>query len=157
MTRLIPVLTFGCAALSFPHIVSAQSVTLDPGLYDYSHVVVIGGGAMPADEYEYCVKEGKNSKTLDELVASLAGDGECTVSNVNMTASTGRADVTCTGTDFGLNISGTMEAEYGSNFYTVDTRADLGPLEVLVKTNVRRRSDCPADWGNPDDVSDDWD
>jgi hypothetical protein len=113
---------------------------------------MIGGRGMPADKYEYCVREGQNSKTLDELVESLAGDGECTVSNVNMTSSTGRADIVCTGTDLG-DVSGTMEAEYGADFYTVDTRADLGPLSVHVKTKVRRRGDCPADWNNPDGVS----
>ncbi len=152
MTKFIPVLTLTVAASCLSSLAAAQSVTLDPGLYDYSHTLMIGGRGMPADKYEYCVREGQNSKTLDELVESLAGDGECTVSNVNMTSSTGRADILCTGTDLG-DVSGTMEAEYGADFYTVDTRADLGPLPVHVKTKVRRRGDCPADWNNPDGVS----
>lgn len=156
MTRILSFLSFSLLASALPQIASAQSVTLDPGLYDYSHVVMVGGLAMPADEYEYCVEDGKNSKTIDELVASLAGDGECTVSNLNMTASTGSADVACTDTELGMDISGTLSAEYGSDFYDVDTRAALGPIQVLVKTKVRRRGECPADWNNPDDVSDDW-
>ncbi|MEP4052871.1 MAG: DUF3617 family protein [Litorimonas sp.] len=153
MSRLITLLSFGVGVAAMPQIAVANSVTLDPGLYDYSHVVMMGGRALPADEYEYCVEEGQNSKTLDELVASLAGDGECTVSNVNMTSSTGRADVACTDTELGMDISGTLEAEYTSSSYDVDTRADIGPIQLLVKTKVRRRGECPVDWDNPDNVS----
>ena len=155
MSRLITLLSFGVGVAAMPQIAVASSVTLDPGLYDYSHVVMMGGSALPADEYEYCVEDGQNSKTLDELVASLAGDGECTVSNVNMTSSTGRADVACTDTELGMDISGTLEAEYTSSSYDVDTRADIGPIQLLVKTKVRRRGECPVDWDNPDNVSPD--
>lgn len=155
MRRFTSVLALSAAAFSLPCLANAQTVTLDPGLYDYSHVVSVGGQALPADAYEYCVREGRNSRTLDELVDSLAGDGECTVSNLNMTASTGRADLTCTDTDLG-NVSGTLEAEYGPDFYDVDARAKLGPLPVHVKTEVRRRGDCPANWTNPDNISEDW-
>lgn len=156
MSRIATIFAASAAAICFAPQLSAQSVTLDPGLYDYSHVVSMGGRALPADTYEYCVREGRNSRTLDELVASLAGDGECTVSNVNMTGSTGRADLTCTDTDLGMDISGTLEAEYGSDFYDVISRAKMGPLPVRVDTKVRRRGDCPANWNNPDNVSDDW-
>lgn len=153
MTRLSLLLPLGFAALALPQMASANSVTLDPGLYDYSHTISMGGRALPADEYEYCVQEGKNTKTLDELVASLAGDGECTVSNVNMTSSTGRADISCTDTDLGMDVDGTLNATYGADFYDVDTTANLGPIQVLVKTTVRRRGECPADWDNPDGVT----
>ncbi len=153
MTRFLPVLGLSLTALALPQLAAAQTVTLAPGLYDYAHVVSIGGMALPADESEYCIAEGDNSKTLDELVASLAGDGECTVSNVNMTGSTGRADLSCTDTDLGMDISGTLTADYGPDFYNVDTRASLGPMQVLVRTEVRRRGECPANWGNPDDIT----
>lgn len=155
MTRLTYVLSLGLVAvLAMPQMAIAQSVSLEPGLYDYSHVVNLGGLQMPADEYEYCVVEGENSKTIEELVAGLAGEGQCTVSNVSMTASTGRADITCTETGLGMDISGTLEAVYGADFYNVDSRADIGPMgQVHVKTKVRRRGVCPVGWDNPDNVS----
>ena len=160
MTRLISMLSLpislGLAAAAMPQIAAAQSVTLDPGLYDYSHVVTIMGRATPADSYEYCLVEGQNSKTLDELVAGLADGGQCTVSNVNMTASTGRADVTCTNTGLGMDVSGTLDATYTSSSYDVDTTAKIGPIgNIQVKTKVRRRGECPEGWNNPDDVSPD--
>lgn len=153
MTRLFSLLSIGLTATLLPQFAAANSVTLDPGLYDLSHVVMMAGRALPADEYEYCVEDGDNSRTLEELLDSLAGDGECRVSNVNMTDSKGRADVTCTGTDLGVDISGTLEAQYGSDFYDIDTRAGLGPIQIHVKTKVRRRGKCPANWDNPDNVS----
>jgi len=54
-----------------------------------------------------------------------------------------------------MDISGTLEAEYTSSSYDVDTRADIGPIQLLVKTKVRRRGECPIDWNNPDNVSPD--
>ena len=145
MNRLIYALTLGLTAVSMSQFAAAQSVTLEPGLYDYSNIFSTGDLVLATDESEYCIKDGENSKTLDELVASLAGDGNCTVSNVSMTDSTGRANLVCTGTDLGVDIAGTLDAKFGSDFYDVDTRAKLGPLDVLVKTKVRRRGDCPAD------------
>jgi len=144
MTRLIPLLALGVTAMVLPQLAAAQSVTLDPGLYDYSHVVSMGGNDLPADESEYCVIDGENSKTLGELIDSLAQGGDCSISNVNMTESTGRADMACTNTEMGMDITGTLEAEYGSDWYDVDTTAQIGPMQVSIRTEVRRRGECPA-------------
>lgn len=153
MTRLICLLSFGLAAAALPQLAAAQSVTLEPGLYDFSHVVTMMGTAAPADTYEYCVVEGENSKTLDELIEGLSDGGQCSVSNVNMTASTGRADVTCTNTGLGMDVSGTLDAKYGPDFYDIDTKAKLGPIGgIRVTTKVKRRGMCPEGWDNPDNV-----
>ena len=153
MTRLICLVSFGFAAAALPQLAAAQSVTLAPGLYDYSHVITMLGNETPADTYEYCVEDGENSKTLDELVAGLSDGGQCTVSNVNMTSTTGRADIVCTETGLGMDVSGTLEATYGPDFYDVYTTAKLGPIGgIKVKTKVRRRGDCPEGWDNPDNV-----
>lgn len=154
MTRMIYCLGFGLAAVALPHMVSAQSVTLDPGFYDYSHTFILGGREISSDQNEYCLREGENSRTLDELVASLSESGECSISNVSMTSSTGSADVVCTDTGLGMDISGRLEAEFGSDFYNVDTRAALGQfIPIHVKTKIRRRGACPEGSENLDDVS----
>lgn len=156
MTRFICVVSLGLAAMAMPQIASAQSVTLDPGLYDYAHVVMLGEHEMLRDEHEHCIVDGENSKTLDELVASLTGDGQCTASNVSMTASTARADIICTDTGLGKDLTGTLEAEYGTDFYSIDSHAALGPMgQVRVNTKARRSGACPKDWNKSDDVCSD--
>jgi len=153
MSKFILTLGFGIAASIWPTLAQAQTVSLKPGLYDYSHVFNLGGQDVSADEYEYCLREGENSKTLDELVESLSSGGECKLSNVSMTRSTGRADIACTDTGLGMDIRGTIEAEFGSDFYDVNAFAAFGPLQLVVKSKVRRRGECPVNWKNPDDVS----
>jgi len=146
MTRLLPLLGLGLTAFVMPHMAAAQSVTLDPGLYDISTKITMGGNEISADESEYCILEGENSKTFDELAAAIPGEGQCTMSNVSMTESTGTANFACTDTDMGFDVSGTMDAKFGSNFYDIDTVAEIPIMgRVFVKTKVLRRGECPAD------------
>ena len=116
----------------------------------------MAGGELPGQSYEYCLREGENSKTLDELVATLSDGAECSVTNVSMTSTTGRADVSCSDTGLGMDISGRIEAKFGPDFYDVDTQAKLGQfIPIQVKTKVRRRGACPVKSDTPNDVSGD--
>ena len=151
MTKMIYLLGTALALCSLPCSAMAQSVTLDPGLYDYAHVLNLGGRDMAADEFQYCVREGENSRSLDELVESLSNGGQCKLSNIYMTNSTGRADVTCTNTGLGLDIQGVLDARFGPDFYNVDAVAAVGPIQITLKSKILRRGDCPADWKNPDE------
>lgn len=143
MTRFISLLSLSLIALALPQIAAAQSVTLDPGLYDTSVSFIAGGALMTSDESEYCVKDGENSKTFDELVAEVSGEGQCTISNVSMTRSTGTADFACTETSIGFDVAGSMEANFGPDFYNLDARSEVPFMgEILVKTKIRRRGEC---------------
>jgi len=153
--KLLHIIAIGGAMLALPLISAAQSqtVTVDPGLYDFTHVMRVNGQTASNDDYEYCITEGRNSKTIDEIVADIVEGGQCTARNVVVTQSTGRADVSCIDPDFGLQINGRMEADYGSDFYNVNTTASINGMPVTVKTTVKRRGACPAGWNNPDGVS----
>lgn len=154
--HLMPLIAFGLLASAVPTISTAQSVTLDPGLYDFTHNVTMNGQPVRAKDYEYCIRDGQNSKTMNELVGDMVEDGSCAVSDASITDSTGRANFSCTDPDFGLKITGSVTADYGTSFYNAFATADMGPMGNLsVKTKVRRRSECPAGWNNPDDVSPD--
>ena len=143
--RFLYLLSFGLTAFAMPQLAAAQTLTIDPGLYDVSTNVYVGAGELTADETVYCVVEGENSKSFDDLVAGIAGDGQCLFSDVSMTGTTGTANFACTDTALGFDVSGTMEAKYGSDFYDIDTRAVIPIMgEVLVKTKVRRRGECPV-------------
>lgn len=134
-----------------PLAANAQSVTLEPGLYTYSNIISLSGRELSADRGEYCVREGQNSKSLDELVSSLSGGGECTLENVSMGQTRGQADLTCTKTQLGMDMSGTLQAEFGPDFYKVNTNAVLGRfLPVQAKTDIRRKSACPESKLSPD-------
>jgi len=95
------------------------------------------------------------SKTLDEIIASLVEGGQCRASGVVMTQSTGRANVSCIDQDFGLRINGQLEADYGTDFYNVNTVASINGMPVTLKSKVKRRGECPVGWDNSDDVSPD--
>lgn len=131
-----------------------SAVELDPGLYDFTHNIYVNSQLQGSEDYEYCIIEGKNKKTLEELVADLVEGGNCTASNVTLTQSTGSANISCTDPDFGLKINGQFEADYGTTFYNVTANANInGAGNMSVKTKVRRRSACPVGWDNPDGVS----
>ena len=153
MRNFLYLLSFSLVASAIPNAASAQTVSLDPGLYEYSHVLNVGGQDMGAEDLKYCVREGENTKSLDELVERLSGGGQCKLTNVSMTNSTGSADIICTETDLGFDINGKLDAKFGSDFYDVDTTTALGPLKVILKSKVRRAGDCPVSWKNPDEVS----
>ena len=151
MRQFLYPLGLGLAASSFPNMAIAQTVSLDPGLYQYSHILNMGGQDMGVEELKYCVREGENSKSLDELVERLSDGGQCQLSNVSMTNSAGSADIMCTGTSLGFEINGRLDAKFGSDFYDIDTTTALGPLKIILKSKVRRSGDCPENWKNPDD------
>lgn len=131
-----------------------SAVTLDPGLYDFTTNIYVNSQLQKTDKYEYCIIEGKNSKTLDEIVSDLVQGGNCSARNVTLTGSTGSADISCTDPDFGLKINGRVQADYGPDFYNANATANInGAGNMSVKTKVRRRSDCPVGWDNPDGVS----
>lgn len=156
MNRMLNLLGISIAVCVLPQMANAQTLTLDPGLYDYSHSFTVAGGELPGQSYEYCLREGENSKTLDELVATLSDGAECSVTNVSMTSTTGRADVSCSDTGLGMDISGRIDAKFGPDFYDVDTQAKLGQfIPMQVKTKVRRRGACPIKSDTPNDVSGD--
>ena len=151
MIRLTYLLGITFAASVTPNSAVAQSVSLDPGFYDYSHVIDSSGLQIAAEDAQYCVREGENSRSIDELIEGLSGAGDCELNNVSLTNSTGRADINCTDTDLGLDIQGTVEAEFGSNFFDVGVVASLGPIPIGINANARRRGECPVDWKNPDE------
>lgn len=158
MTRLyfVPALAaLAALALSLPLTASGQNrtVTLEPGLYDFTHKMTVNGQTRRMEDYEYCIREGRNSKSFDEIVAEIMDGGQCTASSLMITQSTGSARVSCTDPDFGITYTGDMEAEYGADYYNVDATARVNGMPITVKTRVKRRSACPAGWNNPDNVS----
>ena len=148
MTRFLPLISLGLTVMMFPQIATAQSVTLDPGLYDVSTNIMMDGTEVFSDETGYCILEGENTKTVEELEAGISGHGDCEMRNVEMTGGIGHADFICTDTDIGFDISGTMEATYGSDFFNVDTNAAIPILgKILAQTKIRRSGNCAATEG----------
>ncbi len=154
MTRLLYLLGMSLAVIALPVTASAQNVTLEPGLYNFTNSFSLGGREMPANAQTYCVLNGENTITLEELVANLSEGGHCSLSNVTMTSSTGRADLTCTDTGLGLDVTGTLDAKFGPDFYDVETQATLGQIiQLQANTSVRRQGDCPEKADAPDDLN----
>ena len=157
MTRVkyLKLATIGLAAMSLPYMAQAQNaaedqarqqaITIAPGLYEINNQVTMSGFPMPAEAAQECIREGENSKTLDEIAASI-GDGQCALSNVAMTQSTGRADFLCTPEGLGFEVNGTVEAEFGVDFLNLTGNGTLGPMgPASVKIEMTRIGDCPID------------
>ena len=147
MTRLIPLLGFGLAAACLPQFAAAQSATLNPGLYELSEKVVRTGGQVGKDAVtEACILAGDNNKTLEGLLLDFTKrEDECTLSNVEHTASTMRSNFTCPPLSTGGDVGGTIEAEYGTDFFNHTLNAKFGPIvTVKITKELRRKGECPA-------------
>jgi hypothetical protein len=152
----------GCIALTFVPTVTASNnsesrVEIDPGLYQYNHVVKIGPQVLHTDDYQYCIFEDNNSRTLSELLDSLSGEGECTVSNVSFGGGKGSADVSCDNTELGFPVTGTLTANYTRTQYDVTAVAQspMGGPQITVLSDVKRLKACPPDWTPPEGISPD--
>ncbi len=142
-------LTMGLAAASLPQIAAAadlsQRFSVEPGLYETSTTVFMAGQTVMADASEDCVREGENSKTLEELVEDIRREGNCTLSNISTTDSAGYADFVCRPAGLGFEATGTMEAEYGSDYLTVIGDGTMGFLGAIqIETKAKRIGECPA-------------
>jgi len=134
MTRKKCLLGLSFVALVLPQTVFAQSVTLDPGLYSYTNTINIAGSDMPDDKGEYCVKAGESSRTLDEILESLAGGAK------------GQANLYCRDTSLGMDISGVLKAEFSSISYDVNTNGIIGGfLPLQTQTKIRLIGTCRAE------------
>lgn len=151
MTRRLPTLCFALAAASVPQIASAQSaeetsaqsVVLDPGLYDVSVVVTMGGNVLADVDVEDCIREGEGEgqRTLEDMISVFTDNEACPTSNSVWTASTVQADFKCGGS------TGTIKAEFGADFLKTKINQTLNPgVEMQAKADMRRKSECPADW-----------
>ena len=144
MTRLISFLGFGIAAAALPQMAAAQSVTLDPGLYEVSEKVVMTFRPEKNKVEDVCISAGQNIKTLEGLIEAFTKrKDECQPRDIQQTGSTLRANFTCPSLPSGGDVGGTVEAEYGTNRlnYTIDIR--FGPVSrVTVTTNMRRTGEC---------------
>jgi len=145
MTRLAFLLGLGLLTASLPQMTTAQSATLEPGLYDVSNKVVMTGRVVRDEVVEDCIRAGENDKTLQSLLLDFTKKDECGLNNVEQTASTMRADFTCPPLQTGGDVGGTIEAKYASDslIYTLDWR--FGPISrVTVNKDLRRKAECPV-------------
>lgn len=138
---------------------SAQAedkVELDPGLYAFKTVVSMGQQEMHQEEYEYCIYEGNNSRSFDELVNEISGEGDCELSNVSFGAGKGTATIMCPNTDLGFPLTGQMDGYYTRTTYGATTvaKSPIGGPDITVKTTVNRLQDCPEGWVPPEGYSD---
>lgn len=156
MTRLkyLTPLAAGLVAASLPFMAAAQDTsqtfTVTPGLYEMSTSVIMSGQSMIEDVSQDCVREGENSKTLDELVEEVSTAGNCTLSNIAATQSTASADFICKPEGLPFEATGTMEIEHGPEFLDMvadGTMGFLGPVQF--KTDARRIGECPVDAAAP--------
>ena len=133
-----------------------EKVEVNPGLYAYTTTVDVGPQNVVNDSYEYCIFEGNNSRSFDELMTDWLGDTNCDVTNSSFGGGKGSATVSCANTDLGVPINGTIEGYYSRTSYGGVTKAKspMGGMEITVKTTAKRMSDCPAGWTPPEGYSD---
>lgn len=87
MTRLISFLGFGIAAAALPQMAAAQSVTLDPGLYEVSEKVVMTFRPEKNKVEDVCISAGQNIKTLEGLIEAFTKrKDECQPRDIQQTA-----------------------------------------------------------------------
>lgn len=135
--------------------VAEDKVEIDPGLYQYNHIVKIGPQQIHAEDYQYCIFEGDNSRTLSQLVEALVSEGSCDVSNISFGGGKASADVSCSNTGLGFPLSGNLSANYAATQYDVKAVAQspMGGPPITVTTDVKRIKACPADWTPPEGIS----
>lgn len=133
-----------------------DKVELEPGLYAFKTIVDIGQQNVHQEQYEYCIYEGNNSRTFDELADEISGEGDCDVSNVRFGAGKGTASVMCPDTDLGFPIMGELDGYYTSTTYGATTvaKSPMGGPNITVTTTVKRLMDCPEGWKPPEAYSD---
>jgi len=135
---------------------AADEVDLEPGLYMFKSIVDIGQQVVHAEEYEYCILEENSTRTVDELIEEIAGDGDCEVNDVNFGGGEGTATIMCPNTELGFPLTGRVEGYYTSTTYGATTIA-TSPVEgadVTVTTTATRLMDCPEGWEPPEGYSD---
>jgi len=152
MTTRNALLIFG-AALVLPLTASAQDieVQLEPGFYDITEETTLLGFSQGANNSQYCIEAGKNRWGLQGLFAQNNLDGKCTLSNVQMTSSSGSADTSCHIEEIGLTVTAKIEANYTpSSFDGVMTTNIPNMPASVTKVSANRSGECPAGWVNPE-------
>jgi len=151
MMRMIYLLSLVFTAASLPQIAAAQSAKLDPGLYDIIADVTFAGQPFGGHETEICIRDDETNKTMEELLTDYSKDVVCPVNDAVWTASTVRAEYQCPPDRTGIAIDGTIEAEYGADFFNHTITGVLGPeMKMVAITKMNRKGDCPEGWVDPD-------
>ncbi|MEL6530057.1 MAG: DUF3617 family protein [Pseudomonadota bacterium] len=133
--KLVAIATV-CVAAS-----SSQTIELTPGQWRVDHTLSApDGSAIHTDQSNFCLSQEDSSLTFDQILDEL-NFAQCRTSNLTITASSGRADVTCIYPDAGdMRLTGTMEATYSKEAYRIEARINETGTEYL---GVGRRvGDC---------------
>jgi len=129
-------------------------IELDPGLYLYeTNVYMSGKLAFSEEPYEYCLTPDLATTSLNELAAKVTEDGNCQISNQQITGNRGSADLICDIEDFGMTMEGRLEGEFTKTSYEANATATslIGP--ITAKTTAVRKGDCPEGWTPPPGIS----
>jgi hypothetical protein len=87
---------------------SERVITVEPGLWEYTHSLTIPGLLAPttAPKTE-CITPENAQRSLSDLFSELSGDAGCTVSNLKDTLNTVKFDLACKPTIESVSLQST--------------------------------------------------
>jgi len=152
MRHHIQIAGIALAVMAAPLTASAQvnEIEIQPGLYDYTETTSLAGFPQGTDKFKYCIKDGENRWDLMGLFAQNDLDGKCTLSNVQMTSSSGSADTSCRIEEIGLTVTAKIDANFTKTSFDAVMTTNFPNMPASVsKITASRSGVCPADWVNP--------
>ncbi|MEP2503129.1 MAG: DUF3617 family protein [Paracoccaceae bacterium] len=96
--------------------VAERVITVEPGLWEYTHSLMIPGLLQPsAGPKTECITPKDATRRLSDLLEELSSGGRCSVSNLKDTLSTVKFDLNCNSDieSVSLNSTGHLAFRYG--------------------------------------------
>jgi hypothetical protein len=108
------VLTALATLMAMPAIAAERIITVEPGLWEYSHNLTIPGLLAPFGQPQNeCISPEEAQRKLSELLSELAmGDAKCTVSDLKDTLNTVKFNIACRPELEGLKITSSGKAAF---------------------------------------------
>lgn len=93
--------------------VADRIIQVEPGLWEYSHNLVIPGLPIPSGtKRTECISPKEARHSLSDLLGEFSGDAGCTVSNLKDTLNTVEFDLACRPEINGVKITSTGKAAF---------------------------------------------
>jgi hypothetical protein len=125
-------------------------IEVEPGLWEYSHTLMIPGLSSPMDQAQTeCITPEKSKRSLSDLIGELSGGANCAVSNLKDTLNTVEFDLSCTPDLQGMTVTSNGRAEFTYGRTNIIGKAsgmvsfNGAELPILANGSAHRIGKCP--------------
>jgi len=128
--------------VAFPLTASADGFKVTPGKYETTSTMKMP--MMPNGmqrTIQNCVTPEEANRSAEDLAADMAGEGSCSATNVEESATSISFKFSCTGGDMG-NMKGSYEMKGSGGSFTFKGKMSGDAMEMSVEGTSKRIGDC---------------